>query len=181
LAYKFDENKYKSTFEKMYGAGSFDKGLSQAREMGQLKAQAGIAKQQFDNYVSEQKKAQKTAATKAKKKTYTDALTYFNDPSVKESIKKDGAYKIANDIKNDPQKQADIKAQGYSVSDYLDAMYNAVSDGNFVRSVNMASIKVMFPSKLKRKQMGYLIRKSTITRRIKQFHRNKIKNLCFLL
>jgi hypothetical protein len=115
----------------MYGAGSFDKGLSQAREMGQLKAQAGIAKQQFDNYVSEQKKAQKTAATKAKKKTYTDALTYFNDPSVKESIKKDGAYKIANDIKNDPQKQADIKAQGYSVSDYLDAMYNAASDGKF--------------------------------------------------
>jgi hypothetical protein len=127
----FDENNYKKIFESRYGAGSFDSGLADARKMGQLKAQAGIAKQQFDNYVSEQKKAQKAAATKAKKKTYTDALTYFNDPSVKESIKKDGAFKIANDIKNDPQKQADIKAQGYSVSDYLDAMYNAVSDGKF--------------------------------------------------
>jgi hypothetical protein len=127
----FDENNYKKIFESRYGAGSFDSGLADARKMGQLKAQAGIAKQQFDNYVSEQKKAQKAAATKAKKKTYTDALTYFNDPSVKESIKKDGAYKIANDIKNDPQKQADIKAQGYNLSDYIDAMYNAASDGQY--------------------------------------------------
>jgi hypothetical protein len=127
----FDENKYKSIFESRFGSGSYESGLANARKMGQLKAQAGIAKQQFDSYVSEQKKAQKAAETKAKKKTYTDALTYFNDPSVKESIKKDGAYKIANDIKNDPQKQADIKAQGFNVSDYLDAMYNAVSDGKF--------------------------------------------------
>jgi hypothetical protein len=127
----FDENKYKSIFESRYGSGSYESGLANARKMGQLKAQAGIAKQQFDSYVSEQKKAQKAAETKAKKKTYTDALTYFNDPSVKHSIKKDGAYKIANDIKNDPQKQADIKAQGFNVSDYLDAMYNAVSDGKF--------------------------------------------------
>jgi hypothetical protein len=73
----FDENNYKKIFESRYGAGSFDSGLADARKMGQLKAQAGIAKQQFDSYVSEQKKAQKSAATKAKKKTYTDALAYF--------------------------------------------------------------------------------------------------------
>jgi hypothetical protein len=127
----FDENKYKSIFESRYGSGSYESGLANARKMGQLKAQAGIAKQQFDSYVSEQKKAQKAAETKSKKKTYTDALTYFNDPSVKDSIKKDGAYKIANDIKNDPQKQADIKEQGYNLSDYLDAMYNAASDGQY--------------------------------------------------
>jgi hypothetical protein len=127
----FDENNYKKIFESRYGAGSFDSGLADARKMGQLKAQAGIAKQQFDNYVSEQKKAQKAASTKAKKKTYTDALTYFNDPSVKAAIKQDGAYKVANDIQNDPQKQADIKAQGYNLSDYIDAMYNAASDGQY--------------------------------------------------
>jgi hypothetical protein len=50
---------------------------------------------------------------------------------VKAAIKQDGAYKVANDIKNDPQKQADIKAQGYNLSDYLDAMYNAASDGKY--------------------------------------------------
>jgi hypothetical protein len=77
----FDENKYKSIFESRYGSGSYESGLANARKMGQLKAQAGIAKQQFDNYVSEQKKTQKAAATKAKKKTYTDALAYFNDPT----------------------------------------------------------------------------------------------------
>jgi hypothetical protein len=127
----FDENNYKKIFESRYGAGSFDSGLANARKMGQLKAQAGIAKQQFDSYVSEQKKAQKSAETKAKKKTYTDALAYFNDPSVKAAIKQDGAYKVANDIQNDPQKQADIKAQGYNLSDYIDAMYNAASDGQY--------------------------------------------------
>jgi hypothetical protein len=127
----FDENKYKSIFESRFGSGSYESGLANARKMGQLKAQAGIAKQQFDSYVSEQKKAQKAAETKAKKKTYTDALSYFNDPSVKDAIKKDGAYKIANDIKNDPQKQADIKAQGFNVDDYINAMYSAVSDGKF--------------------------------------------------
>jgi hypothetical protein len=120
----FDENKYKSIFESRYGSGSYESGLANARKMGQLKAQAGIAKQQFDSYQSKAKAA-------SKKKTYTDALTYFNDPSVKAAIKQDGAYKVANDIKNDPQKQADIKAQGFNVSDYLDAMYNAVSDGKF--------------------------------------------------
>jgi hypothetical protein len=127
----FDENKYKSIFESRYGSGSYESGLANARKMGQLKAQAGIAKQQFDSYVSEQKKAQKSAETKAKKKTYTDALAYFNDPSVKAAIKQDGAYKVANDIQNDPQKQADIKAQGYNLSDYIDAMYNAASDGQY--------------------------------------------------
>jgi hypothetical protein len=127
----FDENKYKQIFEDRFGPGSFESGLANARKMGQLKAQAKIAKSSYDNYVSEQKKAQKAAETKAKKKTYTDALSYFNDPSVKNAIKKDGAYKIANDIKNDPQKQADIKAQGFSVDDYINAMYSATSDGKF--------------------------------------------------
>jgi hypothetical protein len=121
----FDENNYKKIFESRFGSGSYESGLSNARQIGQLKAQADYAKKSYNAY---QTKA-KTAASK--KKTYTDALTYFNDPSVKDSIKKDGAYKIANDIKNDPQKQADIKAQGYSVKDYIDAMYSAASDGKY--------------------------------------------------
>jgi hypothetical protein len=40
----FDENKYKKLFESRYGAGSFDSGLSQAREIGKLKVQAEFAK-----------------------------------------------------------------------------------------------------------------------------------------
>jgi hypothetical protein len=64
----FDENKYKNIFESRYGAGSFDSGLADARKMGQLKAQAGIAKQQFDNYVSEQKKYKKQQRQKRRRK-----------------------------------------------------------------------------------------------------------------
>jgi hypothetical protein len=64
----FDENNYKKIFESRYGAGSFDSGLADARKMGQLKAQAGIAKQQFDSYVSEQKKHKKQQRQKRRKK-----------------------------------------------------------------------------------------------------------------
>jgi hypothetical protein len=122
----FDENKYKSIFESRYGSGSYESGLADARRMGQLKAQADYAKSTYNRSSSSS-----SSGTKSKKKTYTDALAYFNDPSVKAAIKQDGAYKVANDIQNDPQKQADIKAQGYNLSDYIDAMYNAASDGQY--------------------------------------------------
>jgi hypothetical protein len=133
----FDENKYKAIFEQRYGKGSFDAGLQQARTVGRLKAEASQAK---TNYTAAKKDY--TASLKVKKKkTYADALSYFSDPSVKEAIKNDGAYKVANEIKNDPQKQADIKAQGYSVSDYIDAMYNAASEESFVRNENWSVSK----------------------------------------
>jgi hypothetical protein len=64
----FDENKYKSIFESRYGSGSYESGLANARKMGQLKAQAGIAKQQFDSYVSEQKRHKKQQRQKQRRK-----------------------------------------------------------------------------------------------------------------
>lgn len=43
----FDANKYKVIFEQRYGSGSFEKGLSQAREIGRLKVQADVAKSDY--------------------------------------------------------------------------------------------------------------------------------------
>jgi hypothetical protein len=118
----FDENKYKTIFESRYGAGSFEAGLSQARQIGASKVQADLAMDAL-------KKARQEALKKSEKKTYQDAIGYWNDPINKESLKKDGAYRRANDILNDPIRQAEIKDQGFNVSDYIDGMYYAASDG----------------------------------------------------
>jgi hypothetical protein len=126
----FDENKYKSIFESRFGSGSYESGLANARKMGQLKAQAGIAKQQFDSYVSEQKKAQKAAETKVKKKTYSDAISFWNDPTNAEALRKKGVYRTEEEIRNDPQKQEAIKALGFSdIDKFIDGMYNAGTKG----------------------------------------------------
>jgi hypothetical protein len=126
----FDENKYKSIFESRYGSGSYESGLANARKMGQLKAQAGIAKQQFDSYVSEQKKAQKAAATKAKKKTYDDAISYWNDPKNKEALGTKGVYRTEQEIRNDPRKQQEIKDAGFNIDDFINGMYSAGTKGD---------------------------------------------------
>jgi hypothetical protein len=126
----FDENNYKKIFESRYGAGSFDSGLSQAREIGRTTVQAKVAKQKFDNYVSEQKKAQKAAETKAKKKTYSDAISFWNDPTNAEALRKKGVYRTEEEIRNDPQKQEAIKALGFSdIDKFIDGMYNAGTKG----------------------------------------------------
>jgi hypothetical protein len=125
----FDENKYKSIFESRYGSGSYESGLANARKMGQLKAQAGIAKQQFDNYVSEQKKAQKAAETKAKKKTYSDAISFWNDPTNSEALRSKGVYRTEQEIRNDPRKKQEIKDAGFNIDDFIDGMYSAGTKG----------------------------------------------------
>jgi hypothetical protein len=125
----FDENKYKSIFESRYGSGSYESGLANARKMGQLKAQAGIAKQQFDNYVSEQKKAQKAAETKAKKKTYSDAISFWNDPTNSETLRSKGVYRTEQEIRNDPRKKQEIKDAGFNIDDFIDGMYSAGTKG----------------------------------------------------
>jgi hypothetical protein len=116
----FDENKYKAIFESRYGSGSFESGLSQARDIGRSKVQADLAM-----------KALKQQQERATKRTYQDSINYWNDPLNKASLKKDGAHRRANDILNDPTKQADIEAQGFNVNEYIDGMYYAASDGKF--------------------------------------------------
>lgn len=62
MATNFDPNKYKKIFEQRYGSGSFESGLSSARNIGKLKAQASFAKKDyltaFNKAKSEAKKLQ---------------------------------------------------------------------------------------------------------------------------
>jgi hypothetical protein len=128
----FDPNSLNSIFDKNFGAGAYNAGLSNAAKAGMLKQQASFAK---TDYLKRLKAAQ-TAATKAAKastkKTYQDAVDSLNnDSTTLDQIRQQGAYKAAEDIKNDPVKKQAIKDQGYTVQDYIDAMYNATSSGKF--------------------------------------------------
>ncbi|MBS4200271.1 hypothetical protein KHA93_11580 [Bacillus sp. FJAT-49732] len=127
----FDENKYKKIFDERYGAGSFDAGLATARSIGESQAKAAFAKQEYNKRMKELEKAQKEALKKEKKKTYDDALEYWNNPEIKSAARKDGAYRNAENIRNDPRLKAQIKEMGYNVNDFIDAMFNATSDGFF--------------------------------------------------
>lgn len=119
----WNEDKYKKIFESRYGSGSFESGLSNARTIGENKARAEYAKQLFNQ--------RKKEVEKAAKPSYDDAVSYWNQPENKEMLRKDGANRNAENIRNDPRLKAQIKAQGFSVDEYIDAMYNASSDGKF--------------------------------------------------
>jgi hypothetical protein len=114
----FDQNKYKAIFEARYGSGSFESGLSQARQIGASKVQADLAMSAL--------KKQRTAATK---KTYDDALNYWNDPANKEHLLGRGVHNIENDYLNDPREKARVKELGFSQQDYIDAMHSASTNG----------------------------------------------------
>lgn len=120
----FDEKKYKDIFEQRHGKGSFDAGLSSARNIGATKAQADIAKDEYNKRLQEYKE-------KIEKKTYVDALDYWSDPANNSVLKKKGASRAAEEIRNDPMLQMQIKAQGYTIDDYVNALYSAASNGKF--------------------------------------------------
>jgi hypothetical protein len=119
----FDENNFKAVFEKRYGAGSYEAGLSQARTIGKTKAQAEFAKQAFNDYVSKKKK-------ESTKKTYNDALDYWNDPANKEALRAKGVYRTEQELRNDPRKRQEIKDAGFTIEDFIDGMYSAGTEGD---------------------------------------------------
>jgi len=127
----------------MYGQGAFDNGLAQARQIGAGKAQAAFAKTMFDQRVSAlkeaQKKAQQAQIDKSKYdnifgNTTNDDAAQRLDAIIQHTTNKDpefkGAWRYAENIKNDPSLQREIKARGFTVNDFIDAMYNAASGGN---------------------------------------------------
>jgi hypothetical protein len=77
----FDPNSLNSVFDKNFGAGSFNTGLSNAANAARLKQQANFAK---TDYLKRLKAAQAAATKAAKastKKTYQDAVDSLNNDS----------------------------------------------------------------------------------------------------
>ena len=61
MASKFDQDKYKKVFETRFGSGSYESGLSKARDIGRTKAQADFAKKDYSIRMSEARKQAKKA------------------------------------------------------------------------------------------------------------------------
>ncbi|MCM3405929.1 LPD38 domain-containing protein [Cytobacillus oceanisediminis] len=120
----FNQQKYKKIFEQRYGKGAYDSGLSAARSIGSTAGKAEVAKLEYARRLAEAKKA-------AENKTYDDALSFWNDPANNSALRKEGASRNAENIRNDPRLRTQIQDQGYNVDDYIDAMYNAASNGHF--------------------------------------------------
>jgi hypothetical protein len=143
----FDPNSLNNVFDKNFGAGAYNSGLSNARNAARLKAQSGFAKQNFLKAVSDYQAKQKQDQTymakygmtkaeydaqQAQKKangSFDSALNYWNNK--KSDLQKKGAYKTANDLLNDPQAVENLKNQGYDVSKLVDAAYQVASNGKF--------------------------------------------------
>ncbi len=67
----YNSKKYKDIFEKRYGKGSFDAGLSQARDIGRTKAEAEFAKAAFLDRLNEAKdRAKKEAELRTEYELY---------------------------------------------------------------------------------------------------------------
>lgn len=114
----FDSNKYKQLFENRFGSGSYDSGVSRARDVGRLKVQAKLARDLYEE--------RRTAAEeKAKKKTYQDAVNEWKTSSI------DNPDKLAEEIRNNPYRQEELSEKGYAVDEYIDGMFNAWSGGRY--------------------------------------------------
>lgn len=143
MAYKFNETKAQQTFDRMFGKGSFNSGMNLSRSVGYSKAQVQIAK---DNYTERLKAAQKAAREAEKAQRQAQEGDKYNsifggtvrnanaakqiDDMIK-NPKKNGAYRNAESIRNDPSLQAELKSRGYTSKKFIDAMYNAASGGKF--------------------------------------------------
>lgn len=63
----FNQDKYKAIFEKRYGSGSYESGLSSARSIGKTKAQADFEKDEANRRIKEAERAYKEAIKEAEK------------------------------------------------------------------------------------------------------------------
>jgi hypothetical protein len=85
---KFDPNKYKGIFDKRYGKGTYNSMMSQAGELGRLKAQAGFEKDAAKQRIKDAEKAYKAKVKEEKKQRQYEA----------KQAAKDEAYQHAPDI-----------------------------------------------------------------------------------
>ncbi|MEK3819695.1 LPD38 domain-containing protein [Cytobacillus sp. FSL W8-0315] len=127
----WNEDKYKRIFESQYGKGSFDSGLSSARAIGENKARAEYAKKLYE----QRKKEQQEAALK--QSLFSDnvdntTLTMRDGTTLTlEDMRRQGAYRISEEIRNDPYLKAQVKEKGFGIDEYVDSLYDKLSNGKF--------------------------------------------------
>ncbi len=83
MAYNLDREKYKKVLDSMYGAGAYNSGLSNAREIGKLQGQAEIGKANFNKALSDRMNALDETYESTKQDTVDDLV----DSNLKKYIK----------------------------------------------------------------------------------------------
>jgi hypothetical protein len=129
MASKFDKEKYKKIFEQRFGSGSYESGLSNARNIGTTKAQSDIAKKLYSKRKSEEAKAEKERQKrleKAEKKEQDETLVYGDIPA-----------KEAREM----QKKAQAQGRG----GYQPTYDNKVKEAKATRKAEEAKKQELFP------------------------------------
>lgn len=118
MASGFDRDKYKGILEQRYGKGSYEKGMSQAREIGTTRARADFEKaaynqrvKAFEAEMKEQKRAREKDAEKKKKdkegNSVINELVKQKKKEIKEEPKKNIIDSLISNKKNDSNKKDD--------------------------------------------------------------------------
>ena len=111
MAYKYDPLKYKNTFDGMFGAGEFDKGIGRAREIGKSIGEAKLERElrELQRKLEEEKKKEeeeKKKDEKSKKSKENDNLKRRIEASGGDTEKKQSAFGKAANL--DPDNNIDF-------------------------------------------------------------------------
>ena len=78
---------------------------------------------------SQRAASQKAVKPKTKDQSYRDGMSYWADKV--DEVRKEGAYRVAQGLRNDPAQMRAIQEQGYDFESVIDALYNVASNGQF--------------------------------------------------
>lgn len=123
----FNRGKYQNAFDQMFGAGRYEQGMNDAREVGRLKVEASLARKAFEQRLKEEEAARKKAE-KEKAKAAATAL-----PKADESYSRTSKKKTETSSKNDDslldKLVSGAKAVGKGIGRFDDIMTNALTFG----------------------------------------------------
>lgn len=93
MAYKYDPLKYTKTFDNMFGAGEYDRGIAKARELGAAKGQARLAKEMRElekKLEEERRKAEEKENEKKEKEKNKKSKKAQENENLKKRIEASG-------------------------------------------------------------------------------------------
>lgn len=137
MASNFDRGKYKDTFEKRYGSGAYNSGLSKARDIGVKKAQAQFEETKFKSRMSEVKSEQKKVAKK--KKEEEDNLKLLQEAKAAKDKKKDNSFMNKNVVKPVKDIFSDLVKNDKKKSSAPASLNLSIRDGGSIKTKGKVS------------------------------------------
>ncbi|MCU7712996.1 hypothetical protein OD999_28130, partial [Priestia megaterium] len=117
MAYNYNPNQYKKRFDEMFGAGSYDKGMGQAKKVGYWKAQPEIEKMKwkqrqeaFKEAERQRKEAEREAEREYKAQVAAEKKANAEKYRMQEKAKKQGRGGV---MPSREQERKEVKTQSY--------------------------------------------------------------------